>query len=198
MLKNIKVYPEVKEKIDKYKTRGNSYNDILESFVNYFETTKIKPHEVDLSPVNITKKTTERVVKILKNIENKKLSKMLLLLDEIHDKVSKPVQKEITEITENTSFTDSEVAGLVSEIESLKDDKRKLTDEITALNGRISEGLEPEIRDVDMSFLELITSSVEELNNSKRQGGLGSDDFRISKSIYIRNIEQIQNAIKYR
>ena len=36
-LQTIKIYPETKERVDKFKSRGTSYDDVLSQFLDYFE-----------------------------------------------------------------------------------------------------------------------------------------------------------------
>jgi len=189
-LKTIKVYPDTKESIDKFKTKGKSYDDVLMSFIDYFETTKIHPNRTDLSPSSVTKKSTERVIKILKNIENKKLSKMLIMLDEIYLKVSK------NEGDNSSTFSEKVVRELVEKNEILEAEKAAQIREVNRLKLELSKTENAHNNSTNLSFLKAIENAAIQLNENVKSSLGRKDEYIINKNIFKRNIDTIMNLIR--
>lgn len=194
-LRTIKLYPDTKERIDRYKHRGTSYDDVIAQFLDYFESTGIKPNEIDSSPMTVTKKATERVVKILRNIETKKIHKMISMLDDILLRLSKPDAKGAMP---EAIISSKEVEQLVSQIENLESDNTKLENEIEKLLSRAPNPKMVERPKPDLDFLKTIKAAVQELRDNVKNVQFQKDEYKIKKNILDRNLDTITNLIKNR
>ncbi len=194
-LRTIKLYPETKERIDRFKHRGASYDDVVTQFLDYFDSTGIKPHQIDSSPITVTKKATERMVKILRNIETKKIHKMISMLDDILLRLSRSDTG--TERQEG-AISSKELEQLVSQIENLESDNTKLEKEIEKL---LSQGQnDPKIvpPGPNLDFLKSIRTAVQELRDNVKNVQFQKDEYKIKKNILDRNLDTITNLIKTR
>jgi len=194
-LQTIKIYPETKERVDKFKSRGTSYDDVLSQFLDYFESTGIKPNEIDSSPMTVTKKATERVVKIIRNIETKKLSKIMGMLEDILVRVS---ESDNQTVAQGEIFSSKEVEELVETIETLQEENSRLENRIeeiltTGNNDPKTETLKP-----NLDFLDAILKAVKELRDNAKSIQLQKDEYKIKKNILDRNLDTISNLIKNR
>ena len=194
-LRTIKLHPETKERIDRFKHRGASYDDVVAQFLDYFDSTGIKPHQIDSSPITVTKKATERMVKILRNIETKKIHKMISMLDDILLRLSR---SDTGTATQGESISSKELEQLVSQIENLESDNTKLENEIEKLlsQGQNSPKIVPPSQNLD--FLKNIQTAVQELRDNVKNVQFQKDEYKIKKNILDRNLDSITNLIKNR
>lgn len=138
----IKIKPFVKKRLDVMK-KGNTYSDIIENMVNYFETTGVEPKAGQIPPVlSFTKtlqegnqvlyKRIEDLIKIIRNIETNKLDIMLqalvshtpAVLKEDEELISEHDLAQIIEVNEGLNKQIEEknnlIKSLTSELSELK------------------------------------------------------------------------------
>jgi len=145
--------------------------------------------------MTVTKKATERVVKIIRNIETKKLSKIMGMLEDILVRVS---ESDNQTVAQGEIFSSKEVEELVGTIETLQEENSRLEKRIeeiltTGNNDQKTETLKP-----NLDFLDAILRAVKELRDNAKSIQLQKDEYKIKKNILDRNLDTISNLIKNR
>lgn len=195
--KPIKISLAVSNRLDQYKKSGASYSQVIENFLDYFQATGLKPSDINSSPISIIQDATKRSIAILKNIENKKIDPMNLMLQQIleyHQK-GNSVKSPVPISGNNSEITDEEVQGLLSKLEesekqlSLKEIEIRKLHETIANNKPVSEG------ENHKTILIQIKDLVKDLQANKQSSNLKKSDFQIEKSIWNRDLDSIMNLI---
>lgn len=205
---SISILKDTKRKLDKYKKRYGTYEGVISSFITYFEVTNINPNDISLNPTSLVKDGTERMIKILRNIEIKKIDKILRTVEYIGDKFEgkeTPKNSPILppEITpqNDSGLTTNEVQELAEKLVSFEKEIIEKNTEILNLNKRIVEAnsapKSTSNSNYDSTFSEIKTK-IEELKEKAKRTGLGGDSFKIPDYIFTKNIEEILNLINYR
>lgn len=189
----IKIEEGVKTRLDRYKKNG-TYTMVIDSFLNYFETTGIKPTDVNLSPLSIVKDSTERVVKILRKIELTKINQ-LILLSELIIENQKNTGNKIETSHASEQVTNEEAQGLVDKIGILELELKSKDKEISILNGKLSQKLEQKTDNKHIEIFKQIKIYCQQLDKEKTESKLKRDDWQIEKNLFSRNMESINNLI---
>lgn len=189
----IKIEEGVKNRLDRYKKNG-TYTMVIDSFLTYFETSGIKPTDVNLSPLSIVKDSTDRVIKILKNIENKKINQLLLFAELIIEN-QKSGGSKIEKSDTSELVTNEEAQGLIDKIGILEANLKNKDKEIKNLNEKLSQKLEQKTDNKHIEIFKQIKIYCQQLDNQKTESKLKRDDWQIEKNLFSRNIESINNLI---
>jgi len=191
---SIRVGEDTKLRLEKYKRKNGTHDNILSSFLDYFETSGIKPTDVNLSPLSIVKDSTERVVKILRKIELTKINQLILLSELIIENQKTGGNKnEKTDTSEQV--TNEEAQGLIDKIGILELNLKSKEKEIRILNEKLSQKLEEKTDNKHIEILKQIKIYCQELDKQKTESKLKRDDWQIEKNLFTRNIESINNLI---
>ncbi|PCI96052.1 MAG: hypothetical protein COB15_11435 [Flavobacteriales bacterium] len=191
---SIRVTQITKKRLEKYKKKSGTHENILISFLDYFEHSGVKPSDLNMNPISIVKDSVERVVRILKNIENKKINSLMINQEFIIKKlVEKNTKKE--DISSDDNITKEEAVIIHDNITNLESELKSAHSQIKLLNGKLSEKLSDNNDSNSKQILEEIKTLLLELDTKKTASKLIKNDYNIEKNLFKRNLDSALNLI---
>ena len=204
---SVSVLKDTKRRLDKYKKKYGTYEGVISNFLQYFESTNINPSDISLNPTALVKNGTDRMIKILKNIEIKKIDKILNVVEYIAEKVDNPNLENKAKDQDKVSsknlggLSEDEVQELAQKLVEFENEISSQKEEIQTLNKRISEANNLANSSKSDNFEPLfldIKKYLNELTENAKKSGIASNDLKIDAGIFKRNIQTITNLITNR
>ena len=190
---SLKIFPDTKSRLDNHKKKYGSYDKIISAFLDYFEVTGIKPHEVQSSPIAIVKSRADATISLMRGIEKKAVKRdqeTHSFLEAIYEKLDSQNGGAYTE-EEGQIFLQN-INKLESDIKEKEAEIRKLKQQILNNNDSQKSDLSPKISD---NYSE-IRNQINLINESKTTSRVKDNHYQISKNIYTSAYESIMNLTK--
>ncbi|MGO1245467.1 BfmA/BtgA family mobilization protein [Sphingobacterium sp. JB170] len=153
--------------------KGNSYDENINAFLDYFDRTGANPWSLKEHPIEITMKGFDRTIAILKSIEKTKIDvsmKKLLDIESLLRPLADWVQKGVAEKEDYTKI-DNQLVG-EGEGQITEEELQTLVNLNQNLTAKVEE-LEEEIRQKNSEIYELTNSSSgqnsEEVSNIRQR-----------------------------
>ena len=170
--------------------KGNSFETRIELMLDYFDATGADPAKRIANPIFEVERQVERVVKILRNIENKKINNILKIL-ETHD--FSVVKNEGSE----AAFTAEEL----EKIEAIGEELKTKDKEILVLEEALKKtNMNPEKiqnKDKTKTDFQAIKTIMNDLFESKRNTEIEANSFLINKNIFLNSQRKISSIVDY-
>jgi hypothetical protein len=192
--KGIKISRIVAAKLDQYKKGDLSYSQVINSFLDYFEITGFKPSDLNTSTLSLIKNFSERNIAILKNIENKKIDPIHLMVEQILDHIKNGSPKPEIKLN-NSGISDEDVQGLVIKIEALERNLQTKEMENKDLHGRLAQVKTVNLSENHIENFKKIKELIKQLDDDKAIPDFKKTHIQIEKNLWRRNYDSIINLI---
>lgn len=168
---------------------GGSYEDKISMMLDYFSKTGVSPDSKIVSPVHEVQKQSERIIKIIRNIELKKISPTLKAVEILLQKGG----GDSTTIDTQFDAAELEKIGLLrDEFEKKKNENSELKKQVEILRNDQNSGASTTSNNADFqSDFDSIKNIILDLNDAKMNTQLKADSFLINKNIFNNSYKKI-------
>ena len=185
----IRLSDPIKQRLSAIK--GSSFDQKIELMLDYFDSTGSNPSKRIANPIFEVERQVERVVKILQNIENKKIDKILKIIEDPRLFSKQKIG------TEKSQFSEEELAAINDLGETIKIQK----EEIAQLENKLSKSVQQtetvsnQDSDQIKRDLQVIKDTINDLEESKRSTQIDTASYLLNKNIFNNAIKKMVTII---
>ena len=192
----ISITQETKSRLQKYRKKYSSYNGAVNALLDYFDVVGITPADTNKSPISILKDGTERTIKIIRNIEQKKINPILAYVESLHNENDVKGEKKESDL----GLSDEELQAINQLNDELQLEVESLKNEVKVLSKTILDLKENKTPVQDNSKytnkLDRIKVLIKELDSTKTQKNI-IQGFIFEKNRWNRVKDEISNILNY-
>ncbi len=168
---------------------GKTYEHRIILMLDYFDATGANPEKRIANPTVEVERQVERVVKILRSIETKKIDPLLKISEKIYE------SRGVVSTQKEVPFSAEELEQIAAMGEQLKKKDQQISELETTIRDGQKLSKNEEDSSFDISDFQEIKSIIENLEESKMSSQMARDSFLINRNIFTDSIKKITQIV---